>query len=190
MRRVGDHGKHISIRFDTETHDKLFYIAEYEGRSGSGQIMYLIRKCIAEFEKEHGKIEWDENKNGLHKSAVFLLERLAEFAPAGAKKLQFMFSGDMRVGEHSSQPASVDRGRLGGPGMRAAGCNPLVQAAGASWTKASRIPSCKRSSRLHEALPSLKRCQPLGRYSFDIPPPRPAAPRRLPAVPPLLWRRR
>lgn len=48
----------------TETHDKLFYIAEYEGRSGSGQIMYLIRKCIAEFEKEHGKIEWDENKNG------------------------------------------------------------------------------------------------------------------------------
>ena len=32
MRRVGDHGKHISIRFDTETHDKLFYIAEYEGR--------------------------------------------------------------------------------------------------------------------------------------------------------------
>ena len=38
MRRVGDHGKHISIRFDTETHDKLFYIAEYEGRSGSGQI--------------------------------------------------------------------------------------------------------------------------------------------------------
>ena len=51
MRRVGDHGKHISIRFDTETHDKLFYIAEYEGRSGSGQIMYLIRKCIAEFEK-------------------------------------------------------------------------------------------------------------------------------------------
>ena len=64
MRRVGDHGKHISIRVDTETHDKLFYIAEYEGRSGSGQIMYLIRKCIAEFEKEHGKIEWDENKNG------------------------------------------------------------------------------------------------------------------------------
>ena len=64
MRRVGDHGKHISSRFDTETDDKLFYIAEYEGRSGSGQIMYLIRKCIAEFEKEHGKIEWDENKNG------------------------------------------------------------------------------------------------------------------------------
>lgn len=64
MKRVGDKGKHISIRFDEETHDKLFYIAEYEGRSGSGQIMYLIRRCIADFEKEHGKIELGETKNG------------------------------------------------------------------------------------------------------------------------------
>lgn len=64
MKRAGDKGKHISIRFDTETHDKLFYIAEYEGRSGSGQIMYLIRRCIADFEKEHGRIELNETKNG------------------------------------------------------------------------------------------------------------------------------
>ena len=63
MKRVEGKGKHISIRFDTETHDKLFYIAEYEGRSGSGQIMYLIRRCIADFEREHGKIELD-GKNG------------------------------------------------------------------------------------------------------------------------------
>lgn len=56
MKRRGEKGKHISIRFDTETHDKLFYIAEYEGRSGSGQILYLIRRCIAEFEEAHGKI--------------------------------------------------------------------------------------------------------------------------------------
>jgi hypothetical protein len=59
-----DEKKYVSIRFDTETHDKLFYIAEYEGRSGSGQILYLIRKCIAEFEKENGKIELEGEKNG------------------------------------------------------------------------------------------------------------------------------
>lgn len=60
----GDKKKHISIRFDTETHDKFFYIAEYEGRTGSGQIMYLIRKCITDFEREHGKIDLEQTENG------------------------------------------------------------------------------------------------------------------------------
>ena len=59
-----DKSKHLSIRFDKESHDKLFYIAEYEGRSGSGQILYLIRKCITEFENEHGKIEWNAENDG------------------------------------------------------------------------------------------------------------------------------
>ena len=49
-------GKHISIRIDNDTHYKLHYISEYEGRSGNGQILYLIRKCIEEFENKHGKI--------------------------------------------------------------------------------------------------------------------------------------
>lgn len=52
--------KHFGIFVDAETHGKLFYIARYEGRSGSGQILYLIRRCIAEFEKEHGKIDLDK----------------------------------------------------------------------------------------------------------------------------------
>jgi predicted DNA-binding protein len=56
--------KHLGIRIDNETHYKLFYIAEYEGRTGSGQILYLIRKCIAEFEKENGKIELEHEENG------------------------------------------------------------------------------------------------------------------------------
>lgn len=56
--------KHLGLRIDLETHDKIFYIAEYEGRSGSGQILYLMRKCIAEFEKEHGKIELEQQENG------------------------------------------------------------------------------------------------------------------------------
>jgi hypothetical protein len=35
-------------------------------------------------------------------------KRLAEFAPAGANKVKSFFSGDMRVGENTSQPASVE----------------------------------------------------------------------------------
>ena len=49
--------KHLSIRMDGELHDKFQYVAAYEGRSMSGQILYLIQKCIREFEKEHGPIE-------------------------------------------------------------------------------------------------------------------------------------
>ena len=64
MKRFTDKSKHLSIRFDAETHDKIFYIAEYEGRTGSGQIMYLIRRCIADFEREHGRIELGQEENG------------------------------------------------------------------------------------------------------------------------------
>ena len=49
--------KHLGIEIDPELHYKLHYIAKYEGRSGNGQILYLIRKCIKEFEDSEGKIE-------------------------------------------------------------------------------------------------------------------------------------
>ena len=49
--------KHLGIEVDRELHYKLHYISKYEGRSGNGQILYLIRKCIQEVEKEHGEIE-------------------------------------------------------------------------------------------------------------------------------------
>lgn len=52
--------KHLSIEIDPELHYKLHYIAKYEGRSGNGQILYLIRKCIKEFEKTDGPIEVPE----------------------------------------------------------------------------------------------------------------------------------
>ena len=51
---------HLSIRMDTEIHDKFQYVAAYEGRSMSGQILYLIQKSIREFEKEHGPIPREE----------------------------------------------------------------------------------------------------------------------------------
>ncbi|MFI3164171.1 MAG: hypothetical protein R3Y65_07055 [Bacillota bacterium] len=49
--------KHLGLRIDEETHQKLHYISKYEGRSCNGQILYLIRKCISEFEKVNGEIE-------------------------------------------------------------------------------------------------------------------------------------
>ena len=52
--------KHLSIRMDEEMHDKFQYIAAYEGRSMSGQILYLIQQCIRNFEKEHGPIPEDK----------------------------------------------------------------------------------------------------------------------------------
>ena len=51
--------KHLGIEIDPELHDKLHYIAKYEGRSGNGQILYLIRKCIKEFEATEGEIPLD-----------------------------------------------------------------------------------------------------------------------------------
>ena len=49
--------KHLGLRIDPELHYKLHYIAKYDGRSGNGEVIYLIRKRIEAFEKEHGRIE-------------------------------------------------------------------------------------------------------------------------------------
>lgn len=55
---------HLGFRVDTDIHDKLRYISAYEGRSMSGQIIYLIQKCIRDFEKEHGPITDEDMKDG------------------------------------------------------------------------------------------------------------------------------
>lgn len=49
--------KHISIRINEELLQKFHYVAKYEDRSASGQIMYLINYCIREFEEKYGEIE-------------------------------------------------------------------------------------------------------------------------------------
>ena len=48
--------KHISIRMDADMLDKFYYVSKYNGRSGSGQILYLMRSLVDEFEKKHGAI--------------------------------------------------------------------------------------------------------------------------------------
>ena len=45
--------KILSIRIDEEMLNKLHQVADYEGRSANSQILYLIRKCVEDFEKEH-----------------------------------------------------------------------------------------------------------------------------------------
>lgn len=49
--------KNIGIRVPAEVHWKLRSISEYEGRSMNGQVLYLINRCIRDFEQENGPIE-------------------------------------------------------------------------------------------------------------------------------------
>ena len=49
--------KHLGIEIDPTLHYKLHYLAKYEGRSANGEILYLIRKAIKEFEQTEGEIE-------------------------------------------------------------------------------------------------------------------------------------
>lgn len=42
--------KYLGLRIDFETHEKLKSLAEYEGRSINGEVLYLIRQAIAQHE--------------------------------------------------------------------------------------------------------------------------------------------
>lgn len=50
--------KHLVIEIDKELHYKLHYISKYYGRSANGEILFLIRQAIKEFEKLEGEIEF------------------------------------------------------------------------------------------------------------------------------------
>lgn len=52
--------KHLGIKIDNELHYKMKYVADYDGRSVSGQIIHYLRKGVREFEKENGEIEVPE----------------------------------------------------------------------------------------------------------------------------------
>lgn len=55
--------KHLGIEVEPELHGKLKYISKYEGRSVNGQILYLIRQCIKDFESKNGVIELEKSEN-------------------------------------------------------------------------------------------------------------------------------
>lgn len=44
--------KYIGLLIDSETHAKLKNLAEYEGRSINGEIIYLIRQAIKKMENK------------------------------------------------------------------------------------------------------------------------------------------
>lgn len=48
--------KHLGLRIDSETHKKLKNLADYEGRSINGQVLYLIRQAIAKHEHDNGPL--------------------------------------------------------------------------------------------------------------------------------------
>jgi hypothetical protein len=45
--------KHLGLRIDSETHEKLKILSEYEGRSINGEVLYLIRQAIAKYEQDN-----------------------------------------------------------------------------------------------------------------------------------------
>lgn len=52
-----DYLSRYTLRVEQELLDKLGYIAEYEGRTKNRELEQMIKKRIADFEKEHGKIK-------------------------------------------------------------------------------------------------------------------------------------
>lgn len=48
--------KHLGIEVDPELHYKIRYVAKYEGRSINGQVLFLLRQYIKEFEQREGEI--------------------------------------------------------------------------------------------------------------------------------------
>ena len=52
--------KHFGLRVDGEILAKFRYVCGYEGRSANSQIIQLMLRCIADYEKDHGKIELND----------------------------------------------------------------------------------------------------------------------------------
>lgn len=47
-----DKNKHLGLRIDSETHSKLKELADYDGRSINGEVLYLIRQAIKKYDSE------------------------------------------------------------------------------------------------------------------------------------------
>lgn len=51
-----DNIKHFGLRVDSDILAKLRYVCDYVSRSANSQIIQLMLKFIADYEKEQGKI--------------------------------------------------------------------------------------------------------------------------------------
>lgn len=54
--------KHFGLRVDGTILAKFRYVCGYTGRSANSQIIQLMLKFIADYEKEHGKIQPEDLK--------------------------------------------------------------------------------------------------------------------------------
>ena len=52
--------KHLSLRITPELLKKFDYVARYDDRSMNWMLLSLIKKCVSEFEEQHGKIETED----------------------------------------------------------------------------------------------------------------------------------
>lgn len=57
-----DNYTRFTLRIDRDILDKFGYIAEYEGRTKNRELIQMIKKRIADFEKENGKIELEASE--------------------------------------------------------------------------------------------------------------------------------
>ena len=54
--------KHFGLRVNGTILAKFRYVCGYTGRSANSQIIQLMLKFIADYEKEHGKIQAEDLK--------------------------------------------------------------------------------------------------------------------------------
>lgn len=54
--------KHLSLRIDAELLRRFDYVARYDDRSMNGLLLSLVRKCVSEFEAQHGEIVLPEEE--------------------------------------------------------------------------------------------------------------------------------
>ncbi|MCL2841990.1 MAG: Arc family DNA-binding protein [Oscillospiraceae bacterium] len=54
--------KSFGLRVDAEILAKFRYVCGYHGRSANSQLIQLMLRSIAAYEKEHGKIELTKEK--------------------------------------------------------------------------------------------------------------------------------
>lgn len=54
--------KHFGLRVDAMTLAKFRYVCGYTGRSANSQIIQLMLRFIANYEKEHGEIKPEDLK--------------------------------------------------------------------------------------------------------------------------------
>ena len=52
--------KNLSLRIDEDLLRRFDYVAKSDDRSMNGLLLALVRRCIYEYERKHGKIEWTD----------------------------------------------------------------------------------------------------------------------------------